>query len=355
MKNKQVYKKYTTNFKKRKGALVSIVTTAYNNEKFNRKYFETVNDQTYKHIEVIFVDNLSSDNTKRDALNRLKNGKIVVSKINLGCAGGNNLGVLEATGKYIFLLGPDTWVDKNCVKTLVKSAEHNDNNIYTPKQITYDGKEFISCGIAADLFGYPARTYTRDGNTRIKRVFYADGTGVFMTRENYLKIGMMDESTFLFAEDVDLSWKGHLFGLDVIPVPNSVVYHFSGGSVGIGGYPKGQKYETNSNRRFLAERNIIRNILKNYYLWNLLWILPYYITINICEAIALAVTGQFSPIYKTYLKAYFWNIANWKSTMKKRKLIQTNRTVSDIDILKKMYYYPHKFLALIELGVPKIK
>lgn len=354
--NRDIYSKYEKDFPNLSEPLVSIVTTAYKNERFNERFFDTVNNQTYKNIEVIFVDNLSSDNTTEDAKKRLKNGKIITSKINLGCAGGNNLGALEANGKYIFLLGPDTWSDENCVKNLVENAEKNDDFIYTPKQFTYDGKEFISCGVAVDIFGYPARTYTRDGNTQLKRIFYADGSGVFIKKANYLKVGMMDEETFLFAEDVDLSWKAHMLGFDVIPVPSARIYHWSGGSVGIGGYPKGGSgsYVTNSHRRFLAERNIIRNMLKNYSWWNVWWVLSYYFFINIAEMIALILTGQFGAISETYIKAYIWNIKNIRLTLKKRKYIQSVRILSDLKVMKRMYFIPHKFYALLELGVPKV-
>ena len=353
-KNK-VFEKYEKVFGKKKGPLVSIVTTAYNNEKFNKKYFDSVNNQTYDNIEVIFVDNLSFDNTVEDSKKRLKNGKIIASKINTGCAGGNNLGALETKGKYIFLLGPDAWIDKGCIELLVKAAEKSDNIIYAPRKLTYDGNKFLDCGIAADLFGYPVSAYEDDGKKQIRKIFYADGSGVFITRRNYFKIGMMDEETFLYAEDVDLSWKAHLMGMDLMPVYNSIIYHWSGGAVKIGGYYKGNVYETGSNRRFLAERNIIRNILKNYRWWNILWILPFYLLINLFEIIALMISGQFTAILKTYLKAYVWNIKNISSTLDKRRSIQNTRTVGDLMIMKKMYFLPGKFLAFLKIGIPKIK
>jgi len=355
MYEKEIFEKYQPGFKKLEEPLVSIVTTAYKNEKFNKKYFDSINKQTYGSIEVIFVDNLSPDDTVEDARKRLKNGKIIASKVNTGCAGGNNMGVEEASGKYIFLLGPDAWADKDCVAFLVKEAEKNTNYIYAPCQRTYSGEEFISCGIAADLFGYPARTYTRDGKVQTKRVFYADGSGVFMTRKSYMKVGMMDEETFLFAEDVDLSWKAHLVGMDVVPVNSAIVYHFSGGAIGIGGYPKGEKYVTTANRRFMAERNIMRNILKNYSWWNILWILPFYLTINIFEILSLVVTGQYEAVVKSYIKAYIWHVKNIKSTLKKRNEIQKIRSVGDLEVMRKMSFFPHKFYALLELGIPKIK
>lgn len=142
---KKVYSKYEPGFDSLPGPRVSVVTTAYSNMKFNEKYFETMNKQTYENLEVIFVDSRSPDDTVEDARKRLKNGKVVVSPKNGGCAFGNNVGVEEATGEYIFLVGPDTWVDEKCVEHMVKAAEKDDSQVYTSTQRTYDDTEFISC------------------------------------------------------------------------------------------------------------------------------------------------------------------------------------------------------------------
>lgn len=336
--------------------LVSIITPAYNNTRFSAKYFETINKQTYPNIEVIYSDQHSEDDTYENAKPLLKYGKILKVSVDFGCAAGNNRCVKQAAGKYVFLLGPDTWIDEKCVENMVKAALESENRIYTPRQMSYDGTVFLSCGIAADLFGYPARTYTADGSKQIRKIFYADGTGIFMTRENYLKLGMMDESTFLYAEDVDLSWKANLCGMSVVPVHNALVYHWSGGSIGgMGNYIKDlSNYETKVSRRFLAERNIIRNIIKNYRWWNVPWVLALYVVINFFEFLALTLTGQFESAVKSYINAYIWNIENIKSTLEKRKHIQSIRTVGDWDVIKKMHITPHKLLAFLELGVPKV-
>ncbi|MCL5004222.1 MAG: sugar nucleotide-binding protein [Patescibacteria group bacterium] len=353
--SKEVYSRYESDFAWDGRPVVSIVTTAYNNEKFNEKYFESIRSQTYKNIEVIFVDNASMDRTVESAKTLLQNGKVIASKVNTGCAGGNNLGVEEAGGKYIFLFGPDAWMDPNCVENLVKASEGHEDTVFAPRQMAYDGTFFISCGIAVDIFGYPARTYTPDGSHRLRRPFYADGTGTFTTRDNFLKVGLEDEDTFLYHEDVDFSWKCHLVGLKVEPVPQAVLYHFCSAAVGSGGFPEsGKVYFTNFNRRFLAERNIIRNIIKNYRWWNVLWVLPFFFLINIFESLALILTGQVAAVWKTYPRAYWWNIANLRSTLRRRQAIQKVRKVGDREILKIMYFLPSKFLGFLEIGVPRV-
>ena len=337
--------------------LVSIITPAYNNIKFSEKYFESVNNQTYKNIEVIYSDQSAKDGTYVDAVPKLQCGKILKVNVDEGCAAGNNRCVGQASGKFVFLLGPDTKMEPDCVENLVKIALTDENKVYAPRQMSYDGSVFLSCGIAADIFGYPARTYTKDGKKQLKKIFYADGTGVFMTRENYIKIGMMDEGTYLYTEDVDLSWKANLLGLTVVPVSNSVIYHWSGGSIGgMGDFIKDLSgYETKVGRRFMVERNIIRNIIKNYSWWNVPWVLALYMSINFFEFLALIMTGQFESAVKSYISAYIWDIKNIRSTLKKRQQIQSIRKVGDWEMLKRMYFVPSKFLALLELGVPRVR
>lgn len=351
--SKEIWSKYEPGFGLLTGPLVSLLIVSYKNEKFNEKLFSSINSQTYKNIETIFVDNASPDDTVKTAKNFIGNGKLIVSGTNLGLPGGINLAAAYARGKYVCIVGPDVWMNTDSVQLIVAEAKKIEDAIYVPTQLNYEGTGFISRGIATDIFGYPARAYSLDGVKQIRTIFSADN-GIFLTRENFVKLGMLDEDHFLFQEDIDLSWKAHLLGLPVLPVSRSVIYHYSGGSVGIGGYPKDSKYTTNSYRRFLAEKNVMRNIIKNYRWWNIAWVLPYYIIINLMEMVVLTLSGQFNIIYPAYIKAYLWNIRNIKSTLRKRKHIQSIRTVGDLEVMKLMSKIPSKFYALLELGVPKI-
>lgn len=335
--------------------LVSIIVVTRNSARFNEKFFDSIENQTYKNIEVIAVDNESTDNTRKVVQKRLKRGMELESGGDFGFAMANNIGAEKASGKYLFFLNHDAWIDKHCIENLVKLIAKEPYAIYAPKQLTYDGKGFLSCGVSGDLFGYPGRAYSVDGKTQTRPLFFADGAAFFLTKELYIKVGMMDEYSYLYAEDNDLSWKIHLVGAKMLPALNAIVYHFGGGSIGIGGHPDANvRYETTYNKRFWAEKNTIRNILKNYSIWNVMWILPFYLLVNLAEIIVMALTLQFGAISQTYLKAYIWNIKNLESTIAKRKHIQSIRKVPDSQVMKFMSFVPNKYYALLELGVPKV-
>jgi len=77
-------------------------------------------------------------------------------------------------------------------------------------------------------------------------------------------------------------------------------------------------------------------LLKNYYWYNLLWVLPIYFLQNIAEIIAFAIFGKFKISY-SYIEGWILNLQNLKKTLKKRKEIQEKRVISDKEIMKNMY------------------
>lgn len=105
---------------------VSIITAVYNGAKYLDKYFDSLLNQTLKEIEIICVNNVSTDNSL-EILNKYasKDNRITVidnKENNLG--GAINLGIKRAKSKYICPVDQDDWVDVNMFKTLI---DHSDN------------------------------------------------------------------------------------------------------------------------------------------------------------------------------------------------------------------------------------
>src|SRR3989344_590591 len=71
-------------------------------------------------MEVILVDNASADDTPKFINQRFPQVKVIASNKNLGFAGGNNLGMRQAAGRYVFLLNSDTLVSKNTFTKMIK-------------------------------------------------------------------------------------------------------------------------------------------------------------------------------------------------------------------------------------------
>lgn len=110
---------------------VSVIIVNYNGKRYIDALFKSLYDLQIDDIkmEIIFVDNASSDNSIKYLEEKYKSDilKIIRSDENLGFAGGNNLGVKHCNGKYIVFLNNDTKVDKLWIKTLYQRIKDDDS------------------------------------------------------------------------------------------------------------------------------------------------------------------------------------------------------------------------------------
>lgn len=324
---------------------VSIITVTYNTEEFFQEYIESIISGSENPKEVLLYDAGSTDGTvklireyqKRHHFIKLFEGK------NIGFAAGNNLLAKKATGHFLFILNPDTKINIDCLSNLLKSPDR-EKSLLMPKRYLFDGS-FLHHGMGLDIFGYPS-----DGE-----IFFADGAAIFLRRQLFTDLGMFDEDYFMYQEDIDLSWRAQLYGIKLSAVPQAIIYHHSGGSTGTGGIKKNiNEYKTNVLKRYLGERNVLQNILKNYSYFSLIIILPLVIIFNLLEVILFVVTLNFKFVF-CYFRAYGWVIAHLGIIYKKRRIVQAKRKVNDFTILKKMYLGSSKIKYFLQYGIPKIK
>jgi curved DNA-binding protein CbpA len=223
--------------------------------------------------------------------------------------------------------------------------------IILPMQLNYDTGHFLNCGLGLDIFGFPINEGIQTN------FFYADGAAIFMKKADFFELGMFDDTMFLIQEDVDLSWKARLMGFSLLKAENIIIFHKSGHSIDDQtdkSKSKSKSFSSSRFRRYYGERNSLRNLLKNYSILNLIWILPITTTIAILEILMFTLIGN-PKAGMAYIKAYYWNIINIGDTLKKRKWIQNRRTVGDVVILGSMYKGSAKLKLLLEVGIPRVK
>ncbi len=330
--------------------LVSIIIVNWNGKKWLEECYTSIFKQTYKNIEAILVDNNSQDDSTSYTQTKWPQVKIVQLDKNYAYAGGNNRGAENSKGEYLFFLNNDTKLFPDCIEKLIKHK--NEGEVIAPKQLVGDfnnPNKAIMLGNGADIFGYPfgVPDFTK------QKVFYADGAALFILSEVFKILGGFDEKLFMFQDDIDLSWKARLAGYKIIKCPEAQLYHFSGGSAPGGSSAKKEKYTLSEFRRFHNEKNIIRNILKNYSWIFALPLLAVLLVIQLLEIMALVLLGGYK-IALCYPKAYWWNLLNIRDTLRARIFIQSKRKINDFDILKNMYLSYSKLTALYRLGKPAI-
>lgn len=328
---------------------VSIIVLNYNGLHFLEPCLSSIRKQTYSRIETIVVDNNSTDGSVEFLL-KVPEIRLVRNRENYGYAKANNIGATEAQGELLLFLNNDTELFPNMIESLV--ANYKIHTIVAPAQILESNRLSDYVGMAgngADIFGYPYGEF----NAKKTKLFYVDGAGIFVAKSDFFSIGMFDEELFIFEEDIDFSWRARLMGYTIVSCWESKFYHYSGGVV-LGGAAKEGRYATSYFRRYLNEKNVIRNIIKNYSWYVAPCMLSAVIFLDIGEAILLCIMGEGRAAW-CYVKALYWNIKNFPNSLAFRKKVQRQRVVSDWSILKAMYFRSSKITAFCRVGMPKFR
>ena len=109
--------------------LISVIIPIYNSEKYIKKCIESIINQTYKNIEVILINDGSTDNSE-EICNQYasEDGRIkVINTTNKGVSASRNIGLKNATGDYISFIDCDDYVDKDLYLDVITTIkEHKD-------------------------------------------------------------------------------------------------------------------------------------------------------------------------------------------------------------------------------------
>ncbi len=199
-------------------------------------------------VEVIVVDNASTDGTVEMVRREFPQVRLIVNSENLGYTKANNIGIKQSRGKYILLLNPDTIVKADALRALVDCAEaHPDAGIIGAKLLNPDGsiqpsaRSFPDMG--AGLFRntflgrlFPNNPFVRRylmtnfGYDEVREVDWVSGAAMLVRRELFERIGLLDERFWAYCEDVDLCWRAWQSGFKVLFCPNAVTVHKIGRS-----------------------------------------------------------------------------------------------------------------------------
>ena len=120
-----------------KNARVSVIIPVYNAEKTLLHCLDSLYAQTYRNLELLFIDDSSKDNSFDRINNYIANAantvgikaKILHHKVNRGVAAARNTGLDAATGTYIYYVDADDWIESDTVESLVKEADRKEADI----------------------------------------------------------------------------------------------------------------------------------------------------------------------------------------------------------------------------------
>jgi GT2 family glycosyltransferase len=322
--------------------MISIIILNRNGETWLKPLYESIIGQTCADYEVILVDNDSSDRSL-EMTRAYPRVQVAAFTRNLGYAPAYNLASTLARGDYLLMLNNDTILAANFVEVMTAAVRRTKARLLTPTVKNYEGTNAGYCGLNIDLVGYP-------GAHPLQRPFYADGCALMIDATLFRALGGFDRDYFMYGEDVDLSWRAHLAGEAITCVPEAIVRHFGGGV----SVPQAQVHtfaRTMLWKRYLSERNRLSNLLKNFGWPALAMALPAYFAINTCAMAALIVLGQFR-LAAVFIRVWSWHLRNLPHTLRKRRIVQKRRRVSDSVILSRIESGSNQWRVLFQIGMP---
>jgi GT2 family glycosyltransferase len=230
-------------------AVVSIVIVSWNARDYLMQCLESLTPVVCRYpMEIIVVDNASSDGSAELAENNFPQVRLIRNPANLGFAKANNLGIAASAGRYVCLVNSDVKVLPDCISRLVDYCErHPDVGMAGPRIIGGDGKLQRSCRGFPTLWNMLCRALALDSIfSRIKLFtgyslsFWPQDdtrsvdilTGCFwlVRRETLGRVGLLDESFFMYGEDMDWSRRFWLGGSKLFFVPSAEAIHYGGAS-----------------------------------------------------------------------------------------------------------------------------
>ena len=219
---------------------VAVVILNFKVKDLTIKCLQSVQKSTYQSVDIIVVDNDSQDGIGGE-LCKFKDVKFIQNKDNLGYAGGNNVGIKYALNKkvdYVFVLNPDTTIDKKAIENLLKSSEKESAQVSGPKIFLGNSKTIWYAGGIFDtenVLGIHRGVDEKDQGQYDSSVEtdYITGAALFVSGEVFERVGLFDEDYFLYYEDMDFCLRVKDSGFKIMYFPQAVVYHHNAKSAGL--------------------------------------------------------------------------------------------------------------------------
>ncbi len=313
--------------------LISIVIVNWNGLRFLKGCLGSIYSEGFDPIEVIFVDNGSTDSSVEFVRKNYPAALVIENAENLGFARANNQGIKKAAGKYVLTLNNDTVLEKGFLRELAGAAEGSSEKtgMWAVKILSFDERDVIDS--VGGLLIYPDGLAKGRGRLekdsgqydRAGEVFIPSACAGLYRRSMLDEVGLFDEDFFAYCEDTDLGLRARLAGWKTVSVPKAVVYHYYSGT--------GGRYT--AFKAYLVERNHLWVAFKNFPL-RLLVLFPFYTKWRlIVQAYGIlagrGAGGRFAgskpELVKVLFKAYIGALGSLPAVLSKRRAIRKKRAV----------------------------
>jgi len=267
------------------------VIVNWNRRELLRACLQSVGRQAGVEFETIVVDNGSCDGSAEMAEKEF-GARVIRNAENLGFCAANNQGIAAARGEFVALLNNDAEAEPGWLAGLHRAATRApDVGMAASKVLVWEEPRRI------DKVGhliYPdGQNRGRGSGTqdtgqfdREEEVLWPDGCAALYRKKMLDEIGGFDEDFFAYGDDAELGLRARIAGWKCIYMPEAVVRHHRGSTLG----------KDSAWRLELIERNRILLAVK-LFPWSLLWLNPYYFAVRALAGYGAARRGAGDTTY----------------------------------------------------------
>lgn len=288
--------------------LVSLITVNYNTPEVTADLLRSLALLDYPNWEIIVVDNASPQHSSAYLKKEFPFITHVSTPVNLGFAGGNNVGLQFATGEYAFFINNDTEVTPTLISTMVAYMQaHPECGVACPKIKYFHTPDTIQYAGAIGLhpltsrssdIGYLAKDLGQFNDTRPTDL--PNGAAMMMPMALIKQVGDMSEMFFLYYEELDWAARFKKAGYATHFVGTAEIYHKESVSTG-----KNSAFKT-----FYLYRNRLLYVRRNYHGIKRLIASAFFIcvstTVHIAKHIAKGELDHANSIWR----ALIWNMTH---------------------------------------------
>lgn len=286
---------------------VSIITVNYRQPALTCDLLDSIGRLAYPNLETILVDNGSLEDNTALFKSHLPSVQVIVSKENLGFAGGNNLGIRRAKGEAVFLVNNDTVMENGLLEHLVQRLSQPKVGVVSPKIHYFDEPGIIQYAGFTPVNPLTGRNQVIGQGEKdlgqhdtARQVPYAHGAAMLLRREVLDRVGVMPEDFFLYYEELDWCEQIRRAGYEIWYEPSSMIRHKESVSTGKSS-PLKTEYLT---------RNRILFMRRNYGGWRLAGFLLFFTLVSLPTGLLRHLASGDTPLAKALWRGFAWHFSH---------------------------------------------
>ncbi len=287
--------------------LISIITLNYNHSVVTLDFLESARKLQYKNFEILVCDMASSENvTEIIHPEKYPNTRLLLSKENLGFAGGNNWGMRQAKGDFFLIVNNDTVMTEDLLNKLLKPFQEDDTIAVTsPKIMYYDQPDMIQYAGFNPMNKYTGRT-SIIGERELDKGQYnnsrttsgSHGCAMLVKKEVTEITGMFPEKFFLYYEEWDWSARILRAGYKIWYTADATIYHKESLSVG----------KSNPMKVYYHTRNRILYMRRNTNWYQMIVFSLFFTFFSLPKSVIKFIAKKQFTQLRYFIKGAVWNL-----------------------------------------------